>query len=68
VSYYTDHSETAGNVMNTFDHKSGASVQIDQDVLKNAELETDLSCISAHFSHLPSAISSPEASSSNTAL
>ena len=54
--------------MNTFDPKSAASIQIVQDVLKNTELETNLSYISAHFSHLPSAISSLEASNSNTTL
>ena len=52
--------------MNTFDPKSAASIQITQDVLKNAELETNFSYISAHFSHLPSVISSLEASNSNT--
>ncbi|PNF25986.1 hypothetical protein B7P43_G06349 [Cryptotermes secundus] len=54
------------NVVNTFDPKSAASIQFAQDVLKNAEIETNLSYISAHFSHLPSAISSLEASNSNT--
>ncbi|PNF19297.1 hypothetical protein B7P43_G07511 [Cryptotermes secundus] len=68
VSYYTEHLETVRNVVNTFDPESAASIQIAQEVLKNAELETNLSYISAHFSDLPSAISSLEASNSNTTL
>jgi hypothetical protein len=67
-SYYTEHLEKVKNVVNIFDPKSAASIRIAQDVLKDAELETNLSYISAHFSHLPSAISSLEASNSNTTL
>jgi hypothetical protein len=62
VSYYTKHLETVKNVLNSFDLTSAALIQIFQDVLKNAELETNLSYISAHVLHLPSAISSLDAS------
>ena len=65
---YTEHLETVRNVVNTFEPKSAASIQIAQDILKNAKLETNLSYISAHFSHLPSAISSLEVSNSYTTL
>ena len=54
--------------MNTSDPIRAPSIQTAKDVLKNTELETNLSYISAHFSHLPSAISSLEASNSNTNL
>jgi hypothetical protein len=47
-------------VVNTFDSKSAASIQIAQDVLKNSELGT--------ISQLPSAISSLEASNKNSTL
>ena len=58
--------ETVRNVVNTFDSKSAATIRIAQDVLKNAQLETNLCYISPHLAHLPSAISSLEASNSNT--
>jgi hypothetical protein len=41
-SCYTEHLEKVRNVVNTFDPKSAASIQIAQDVLKNAELENNL--------------------------
>ena len=54
--------------MNTSDSVSAPSIQTAQDVLQNAELETNLSSIPAHVFHLPPAISSLEASNSNTNL
>jgi hypothetical protein len=56
VRYYTEHLETVLNAVNIYDPKSAASIQIAQDALKNAELETNLSYTSAQFAHLPSAI------------
>jgi hypothetical protein len=65
ASYYTEHLETVRNVVNTFDPKSAALIQTAQDVLKIAEQKL---IFPAHFSHLPSTISSLEASNSNNTL
>ncbi|PSN41310.1 hypothetical protein C0J52_20237 [Blattella germanica] len=59
--YYAQHIEIVKQVVNLLDSNEAASIQTVQDILSGTELEENFVFISAHFSFLPTAITSMEA-------
>ncbi|PSN34280.1 hypothetical protein C0J52_22127, partial [Blattella germanica] len=58
--YYAQHIEIVKEVVNLLDSNEAASIQTVQDIRSGTELEENLVFISAHFSFLPTAITSLE--------